>query len=55
MKKGFVSTYSFKHFDFLQLQRLQPSISPTGSDLRLHIEAQYKYNEKKSMRWNFQA
>ena len=39
LKKVFVSTYSFKHFDFLQLQRLQPSISPTGSDLRLHIQA----------------
>lgn len=32
-KKG---TYSFKHFDFLQLQRLQASLSP--SNLRLEIQ-----------------
>jgi hypothetical protein len=38
MKKVFVSTYSFRHFDFLQLQRLQPSVSPTGSNLRLQIQ-----------------
>jgi len=29
--------YSFKHFDFLQLQRLQPSLSPPFSDFRLRI------------------